>query len=284
MAAQIVCFGAAHIDTKAIAKNPIIWGSKNPVSTRFSFGGVARNVAETLSRLDVKVMVVSRLGRDSAGDLVLAKLDADDIDITNISRSTTCKTASFTALIEPQGEMAVALSDMDIYDEMFINDELLAHCTAATMWLVDANVPEESLLKLRNRCPPSTSLWAIGTSVSKNPRFLSIIDAIDVLVVNEQEASIFDRRRPRNLVVTQGRRGAMLYTDDSAEYFPCRVDNAIDTTGAGDAFVAGLAYGYLQNKTISEAMPFAHACARMTLHTFSTVSESLSKDRLHACI
>src|SRR3546814_12387381 len=82
MTATIACFGAAHIDHKAHAAEAVRFGTSNPVSVIRSLGGVARNVAEGLARLECRVALVSRLGSDGDGDGVLgdmARLGVDKI-------------------------------------------------------------------------------------------------------------------------------------------------------------------------------------------------------------
>lgn len=279
MSAQILCFGAAHVDIKAIAKADVVLGAKIPVSTSLSFGGVARNVAENLSRLKKNVGLVSRVGADHSGALVLDKLRRDGIDARFVSTSTTQMTASFTALIDAAGEMAIALSDMDIYDEMQISDEELSSFRHARMWIIDANLCEAMLTRVKDSCPSTTSLWAVGTSFAKNRRFLSIIDRIDVLVVNDAEAEIFLDHKPRHLVVTT-KTSARWFHDGHVSTFPCIEAQAVDATGAGDAFVAGLIYGFMRHACMASAIPYAHACALLTLTTLQTVNENLTQEEL----
>lgn len=280
MNAQILCLGAAHIDIKAFAQNAIVWGTKNPVSTTSSMGGVARNVAENLARLGVKVALISRVGHDQAGDVVISELTQCGIDTSHVEKSATKKTASFTALLEPDGTLAVAFSDMAIYDEIMLNGDVLKKFAKASIWMADANVPENELIKLAHACPKGVELWAVGTSVAKNAKFLSLLARIDTLIVNEHEAEIFATHRPRRLVVTAGTRGVKLYEDDECSIFSVIPYDMVDSTGAGDAFAAGLAFGYLQEGSLKKALPFAMAMANITIKTAKTVCASLTQKTL----
>jgi sugar/nucleoside kinase (ribokinase family) len=136
-------------------------------------------------------------------------------------------------------------------------------------------------MRLAKACPSSTLFWAVGTSVAKNSRFLSIVDALDVLVVNELESDLFKDHQPKLFVVTRANRGAELYDHlGNVELFSSAKERVVDATGAGDAFVAGLAFGFLREGCIRAAMPYAHACAKLTLATMDTVNKNLSQDYL----
>ena len=280
MNAQILCLGAAHIDHKAFSLNPVLWGTKNPVTVTSSHGGVARNVAENLARLDIRVALISRLGNDQDGEQIMADLIQCGIDATHVNKSSTERTASFTALLEPNGELAVAFSDMAIYDQMVFDTDALKNFAKTVMWIADANIPEQELARLARHCPDDVELWAVGTSVIKNEKFLPIVASIDTLIINEQEAAMFAVQRARRMVVTARGHGAKLYEGDECTIFNTVPDEMVDSTGAGDAFAAGLAFGYLQEHSLKRAMPFAFAAAHMTIRTSQTVSASLTREGL----
>ena len=67
----VLVIGNAGIDVIGRFKNQSQSGTSNPGHIRTSFGGVARNVAENLARLDQPVTLLSVVGRDSAGDDLL---------------------------------------------------------------------------------------------------------------------------------------------------------------------------------------------------------------------
>jgi pseudouridine kinase len=280
MDASVVIFGGAHVDHKAFAYERIRQGDKNPVRMTSSFGGVARNVAETLSCLEVKTALLSQVGCDSAGDLVLKHLTEHKVDTHLVKRSLTDKTASFTALLEPGGELFVAFSDMAIYDDMRFDYQKARAYKQARIWMVDANVNEEEMEKLAHACPHHVAIWALGTSSFKNERFKKIMEHIDVLLLNEKEANAFLSFKPKNLVMTAGKHGAQLVSENQSAWFSATATTIVDSVGAGDAFFAGLAYGFLDKGSLALAMPYAFACARLALKTSQTVSDSLSKEKL----
>src|SRR5436305_257330 len=115
---MIASIGAAHVDRRGILRGPTILGTSNPGDVHLDFGGVARNVAENLARLGCAVSMLSRVGDDEEGRRVIAHLRFAGIDTALVSRSPVRPTASYTAILENQGELVIGLADMDIYEEI----------------------------------------------------------------------------------------------------------------------------------------------------------------------
>src|SRR5262249_53092260 len=118
MSGSILCIGAAHIDRRARAISAVVAGSSNPVRLSTGWGGVARDAAETLARLGTKVALLPRVGSDAEADRLIGALAGLAIDTSRIVRAPDAVTASYTALIEPDGELVVGIADMAIYDGM----------------------------------------------------------------------------------------------------------------------------------------------------------------------
>ncbi|MEQ9813515.1 MAG: carbohydrate kinase family protein [Azospirillaceae bacterium] len=296
MTGTIACFGAAHVDYKAQALAGVTMGSSNPVRVAESFGGVARNVAETLARLDVPVSMVSRVGDDPPGDNVVAELNARGIDTEQISRSTTSRTASYTALMEPTGEMAVAMADMGIYDE--ITPGVLAPAMQQlhdrTLWFVDTNLPTAALQRLLAPRHPRPLVAVDTVSVAKSAKLRGLMGGIDILFVNKGEAAFLsgiELRAPLDVseaanrlraqgagavVISLGSEGGFVASDGVYDFFPALGARVKDVTGAGDALVAGVLYGQLRGSKLDDCMRLGIACAAMTVESTASVSPTLT--------
>jgi len=111
----------------------------------------------------------------------------------------------------------------------------------------------------------------------------ALIEKIDYLTPNETEAEILtgikvasddDARRAGtrlmelgagNVIVTMGKRGAMLMTANESILIPAFVVDAVDATAAGDAFNGGLAYAIASGKELRDAVTFANAVAALAV-------------------
>lgn len=94
--------------------------------------------------------------------------------------------------------------------------------------------------------------------------------------INEQE---FDRRDSINnmLVVTLGERGAMYKTPDTETYFTAEPVEVTDVTGAGDTFLTGLTYLYLETRSIESAIEFANRASSITVQHLGVYAPSLEE-------
>ena len=115
-APRIACIGGAVFDRKYSAKNALVPATSNPVHGFRSHGGVARNVAENLARLDVAVSFVSIVGDDEAGRALMDALGELGVDTSHVAADQTRPTAEYIAILDPQNDLALGLADMDIFD------------------------------------------------------------------------------------------------------------------------------------------------------------------------
>jgi pseudouridine kinase len=104
---------------------------------------VARNVAINLASLGCRVLLCSRVGDDEAGRQVRSQ----PVDTSLISISERRPTASYTAVLEPDGELVLGLADMDVYEELTPSVLLPALPTLreASLWFLDANLPAATI-------------------------------------------------------------------------------------------------------------------------------------------
>ncbi len=114
----ILCIGAANLDRKLRAAKPLVMGTSNPAGAVESFGGVARNIAENLARMGAAVSLITAVGNDSSGRALLAQLDTVGIDTRGALTLDDAASGTYTAVLDVDGQMAVALADMALYDRI----------------------------------------------------------------------------------------------------------------------------------------------------------------------
>ena len=298
---RIACVGAANVDVKAQCLGDVVLGSSNPVSLSKELGGVARNVAEALARLRCEVAMVSRVGADAAGDQMVTNLNDLAISTAMVSRSLTAPTATYTALLAPDGEMIVAFADMAIYDEVTADsvEALAVDLAAYDLWFLDANLPAAALECLLDAKPVDVMLAVDPVSVSKSGNIGRQLDRVDLLFCNRDEAAALAGMRIRApldvteaahrlrasgvgaVVITLGEEGAFVCSDRVYDFFPALPAAKVDVTGAGDALVAGVLYGQGIGLPLDQAVGYGLASAALALETTATVNPNLSPNTLY---
>ncbi len=297
--ASIACYGAANLDRTARCIGELVLRTSNPVTTRQSIGGVARNVAANLTHLGNKVRLTAAIGGDSGGEELVRALTADGIDARGMLRFADATTASYTAVLDRDGELLIGLADMAIYDR--ITPEALAPTLEGDSFhgrFVDANLPPACLDAATSGLPQDIILAASTVSTPKAARLLPFLDRLDVVFANRAEASVLSdidiqndadalraadairRRGTTTVFVTLGPRGAVVVGADDRLYRPAIPGAARDVVGAGDAFASGAMSALLAGKSLHDALIDGLATASLTVEVDGPNDPGLSPARV----
>lgn len=243
-------------------------------------GGKGSNQAIGAARLGAQVSLLTAIGNDAFGVAARRLWASEGIDASQVITGTRPTMVGFI-LVEPSGENRIsiapgALDELGAADVRRFADEI----GTADILVVSMEIPEtavvEALQVARER----------GTRTLLNPapaRALpdNVWALIDVITPNETEAPILlglpsdhglgdeelvEMLRDRTggaVILTRGGAGALLASDDgTAMIDPLRVNQVVDTTGAGDAFTAALAVALAGGASLDDAARFAaHAGA-----------------------
>ena len=279
---RIVCIGAAALDRTYIALGKLQTDTSNPVARRDGFGGVARNVAESLARLGHSVELVSAVGDDEPGRALLADLERVGVGTRHVACRKERRTAEYAAVLEREGMLAFGLAEMTIFDDFAESDiesirPTLEHAEAI---FADCNLPSvafESLLSF-NRAN-GNRLVVDTVSAAKAVRLPHVLSGIDLLFVNEIEAAALlgpmtapeaaaalRRRGAGAVVVSSSERGLLLADAAETTAFEAASDVPIvDVTGAGDALIAGTLHGLVRGEALRAAVRTGMSLATLTL-------------------
>ena len=189
---EITVLGGAHIDRRGRISDTTVPGASNPGTWFEEAGGGGFNAARNLARLGHRVRMISPRGGDPAGEMVAAAAAAAgviDCPFTFLDR----KTPSYTAILERDGNLVIALADMDLYGlfsprrlQQRATRELLA---ASDLVLMDANLPAETLTALVGAAAGTSRILAgIAVSPAKVVRYSQSLTGLDFLFMNEAEA------------------------------------------------------------------------------------------------
>ena len=206
-------------------------------------GGKGANQALAARRAGSEVVLAGAIGRDTFASIALSLLRRDGVD-TRLVRELDRPTGCAAIMVSAAGENAIAVSP-GVNSETrsdWVPDELL---DPRTIVVAQMEVPfgETASLIRRARMRGARCLLNLAPALSLDPGLLS---EIDLLVTNKREAMTLGpdpvelaRRLRRGLVVTRGAAGAIvLLADGSALEVPALSVDPVDTTGAGDTFVA----------------------------------------------
>ncbi len=300
----VLVIGSAGVEVKAVAPEPLLMDASNLGEIRTSVGGVARNIAENLARLEVETVLLTAVGRDAPGRRALRQSRDRGVNCKHVRALQAARTCGRVSIVKASDEPLISLSD---YDAMRYVDTnyLWKHeplFEQAEMAVIDATLSEEALetvFELAERynlrvCADPTmpelasrlvdyvpELYLIAPNAAETTALCGLPDPAQT-----RESAIDAARHLVSLgveiaVVTLGEQG-VAYADGSGGGFIRAVRTQIvDSTGAGDAFSAAVIFGLLNAVTVDEAMRLGMTAASLTLQSRETVLPGLSQELLY---
>ncbi len=274
-----------------------VWGDSNPGAIRIAPGGVARNIAENLARLGLDTQLVSAIADDAFGASVRELTRAAGVAVTGLTVLPQQRTSSYVSVHGRDGDMAVAVNDMGILEQLTpqllqIHQSLIFDSEALVL---DCNLSEASLAWLLQHSSKAPR-FVDAVSVTKCAKLRPWLSRVHTLKLNQLEAQALSgvavdgvataKTAAAHLralgvfqvVISLGALG-VVWSDESgpAGHQPVmRRTDLVNTSGAGDALLAGLVFACLQGAPLNEAVDWAMACAEITLESRSANSTELS--------
>ncbi|XP_073328224.1 uncharacterized protein [Pagrus major] len=143
---DVVVIGGINVDFIAKGKTKALqFGQTNPGSVCQSFGGVGRNIADSMSRLGQRPLFISATGADSHSDAVFNH--CKHMNTNGVARLEEQSTATYCVVIDESGEMSLGLGDMDIHQqitEQYVS-QFEKQLSSATLVCLDGNIPVSTI-------------------------------------------------------------------------------------------------------------------------------------------
>ena len=161
----IAVVGGVNIDIGGRSDAPLVAGDSNPGRIRSSLGGVGRNIAHNLALLGAKVKLITALGADDGAKRIEASCADLGIDLTDSLYVPDGATSTYLFLADSNGDMALAMNDMAIYEHLapaFLETKLTT-LNAAALVVLDTNLSAESIRYLGEHCTAplfAAPVWA----------------------------------------------------------------------------------------------------------------------------
>ena len=297
----IVGIGGMAMDVISRCISPIVLRDSNPGVIFSSPGGVTRNVCENLARQGSRVCLLSVVGDDPLGRAAIDCSAQAGIDMSHIRVSADKKTASYLAILDNDGDMAVASSDFSVIDELTeeVLRENLALIRGAAAIVTDANLTTEQLsaiLSLAGDIPvfldPVSEAKAvrakdlIGSFAMVKPNVMELEALSEVPCRTDSDienaCSVLLSKGCDTVVVSLGSRGCY-YADCEGTRMFRRLSREVDmvnATGAGDAFLAGYVSGFVKGLSVTERIDRALAAGAIAVLSESTINPEMSEARI----
>jgi pseudouridine kinase len=291
----IVIIGAVFVDIKGYPEDVYIPAGRNVGRVEQVHGGVGRNIAEDIANVELRPTFVSVVDESGIGADVVRKL-ADHKVNTDYIRAVPDGMGTWLAVFENDGDVVASISKRpdlmpiaDILDQH--GDEIFAEADSI---VVELDMDKESIKRVFKLAQKyRKKIYAAVANISIAAERRDFLQSVDCFVCNQQEVGLLfsDDYSDLNaaqlelllrekvvlaripaMIVTMGDQGAV-YADmqGNSGFCPARRVKVKDTTGAGDAFCAGVAIGLTYGKDMQQSCEIgAHLAASVI-----TTSESV---------
>jgi ribokinase len=266
---RVVVVGSANMDLVAMAP-ALPRPGETMLGTDFVMvpGGKGANQAVAAARAGASCAFLGAIGSDAFGVTLRARITAAGVDTGHL-RVVYGASGVALVMVNAEGENAIVVTPGANGSFTGLTDEELTTIRAADVLVAQLEIPVETVTAA------AVAARAAGTRVILNaaparPLPADLLDAVDVLVVNEGEARALTgrgREEPRALldlaphaVLTLGGEGARYVDRDGIDvHVPAVRVDVVDSTAAGDAFTAALAVGWGEGRDLVDAVRWAAA-------------------------
>ncbi len=246
-------------------------------------GGAPMNVALHLNRIGQKVSISSKVGNDEQGKKLLAFLEDSGLRTDLIQIDETLPTSEVLVHLDENNNATYEICEPVAWDNLVLTDSLISQAKSSGLIIygtLASRNPETRKTILRLLENDVVKLIDVNLRQPYDTREIveQLILKSDIVKLNDEELGVFgqwynkhkhdeeslvrwfaEEFNSKMVIVTKGDKGALLYSDGVFYEHPGFKVNAVDTVGAGDAFLAGFIAALLEEKTNDKALEFACA-------------------------
>ncbi|MBY0462116.1 MAG: hypothetical protein K2Q34_02925 [Alphaproteobacteria bacterium] len=304
----ILCIGGLNVDWTAISSLGRFPVDFLPYTFKFTPGGVIHNIAQNLKGLGQKVSVMSAVGNDAHGELMIQTLQKSGVNHQYIAKFDKQPTASIVFVTGPDGEFLLNVARTEIYTLLNSDffESLLTEMTDFKTWVIDTDLTSEAISFIATNKPKTTKLFGVIAAPPLAERVAPVLPCFDGLFMNKEEAGclineqietheqvlrasdILRKEGVLNVFITLDKDGVCVNTPDYRGVISALPAKVNDTKGAGDAFASVVIEELISenNKLIQEIVHVgliaSSLAVEITGKSYGMISENALKERMKA--
>lgn len=302
-APYVAVVGGVNMDIGAVSAGALVARDSNPGHVTTSLGGVGRNIAHNLCLLGQHTAMVTVMGDDDFGRRVQENARDIGLDLSASAVLPDCRTGTYLYICGPDGDMALAVNDMAIYDRMtpdFLRQRL-DFINGADLVVLETNLPEESIRWLCDNC--KAPILADPVSTIKAEKLRPVLGKLAALKPNRLEAELLSGMSIRTrgdaaqaarklldtglgaVFISLGAEG--IYAADRSgdtAWIPCARCTVANATGGGDAVAAALAARMVRGDSLAETARWAVGAGALACEAETTINPAMSWDNIETIL
>lgn len=264
----------------AVCYGEVLW---DVFPTHKKIGGAPLNVALRMNSMGVKTNMISRVGTDSNGDEIVSFLKENELNVDEIQIGQEYKTGVVNVMINEKGNAYYDIAYPSAWDKIEKTEGMENLITQADVFVFGSlasrdEVSRETLFSLLNMAKYKVLDANLRAPYYTNEVLTSLMLQADFIKLNDEELReissaldspynsfeqnikfIAEKTNTKQLCVTKGEYGAVLYYNGKFYYNSGYFVKVVDTVGAGDSFLASLLLRLLRGKSPQKALNYACA-------------------------
>jgi ribokinase len=280
---RVCVIGSANVDfTVALPRLPRVGETVSAGSLLVNRGGKGANQAVAARRLGADVRLIACVGDDDSGGEIRRALLEQGIGVDGLVTTPEAATGTALIFVDPEGRNQIGVAPGANHR---LTVEMASRAEDAVAWaevaLCQMEVPvpvvrwaletarRHGVTTVLNPAPVqelSDELLGLVDYLTPNAGEVMALTGIEVqdLDSGRQAAARLVERGAGTVIITLGEQGALVCDGGSVVHFEAFPVEAVDTTGAGDAFNGALAVGLAAGGTVEQVIPLASAAAALT--------------------
>jgi ribokinase len=296
---KVCVVGAANIDLISyVPRLPRVGETLHGTQFRMGYGGKGANQAVMAARLRAEVTMVCKLGRDVFGEGTLENFRAHGVDTTHVTFTEDAFSGVAPIAVDPEGRNAIIIvtgaNDLVSLDDL---ERARPAIAAAEVVICQLELPVETTLSALRIAREEGVRTIFNPAPARDDLPDELFRLSDVICPNEPETELLTgmpagegaarellARGVGAVALTLGDQGCLLVEGDSVTEVPVEPVRAVDTTGAGDAFVGALATFLAAGRSPVDAAERSNAVAALSVQGRGTQTSFPSADDLPAAL
>ncbi|MBQ2190747.1 MAG: carbohydrate kinase family protein [Paludibacteraceae bacterium] len=294
METLISVIGGANVDLSATLTDAFIASDSNPGHIEIGYGGVARNIAHNLALLGAQVQLLTVFGGDLLGGLLHDYCKQQGINVHLSDKESKQRSGVYMCINNHGGEMIAAVADTDVIRTITPEwlSKRIGEINRSALVVADTNIPEDSIRWLMENV--TAPLFIDGVSTTKAHRVVNALrkcklpylhslklNLKEALAVTETSTYAEAAQQLLNIgvahvYITLGSEGVYCRSDAQEWLFPALPGEIVNTTGAGDAFLAGVVVAHAKGMEFPQTAQYGLMAARATLMSQKAVNPDIA--------
>lgn len=287
---KLCVVGASNIDLISyVPRLPTMGETLHGSTFRTGFGGKGANQAVMAAKLGASVVMVTKVGRDDFGDRTLDNFRGVGIDVGQVSQTDQAPTGVAPIFVDPDGNNAIVIvtGANDLLDAVDI-DAARPSMRDAGVVICQLEIPVDVTAAGLRVARSEGTLTILNPAPARDDLPDELLAVSDVLCPNQSEAALLTGRPvetvddamaaarelhgrgPGSVLITLGSEGCVVADEAGIDHVSGVSVEAVDSTGAGDAFVGALGYYLARGDTLREAAGWANRIAALSVQRHGT--------------